>query len=91
VASNNAARSLERADVAELGFEKALRMQAIETAPKDREIFLSANFAPLDETRFIARGRYLVERTAFAVEDRPARGLPSLGWMTVNAIGWLDI
>ena len=50
-----------------------------------------ANFAPIDETRFIARGKFLVERYAFAVEDKPDQGLPGLGWMTVNAIGWLEI
>jgi hypothetical protein len=63
----------------------------IDTAPRDREILLVANFAPLDEAIFVARGKYLTERDAFAVEDRHSYGLPSLGWMTVHALSWIDI
>lgn len=66
-------------------------MLSMDTAPHDREIFLVANFAPIDETVFVARAQYLAERQAFVVEDKQAHGLPSLGLITVNALGWLDI
>ncbi len=66
-------------------------MLSIDTAPRYREILLVANFAPIDETTFVARGKYLAEREAFVVEDKQPHGLPSLGLMTVNALGWLDI
>jgi hypothetical protein len=47
--------------------------------------------APFDETTFTARGRYLTDRKAFAVEDKQPHGLPSFGWITVNPLGWLDM
>jgi hypothetical protein len=61
----------------------------MESAPHDREITLVANFAPIDDTIFIARGRFSAERCAWVVEDKPLHGLPSLGLMTVNAVSWL--
>jgi hypothetical protein len=66
-------------------------MLSMDTASHTDEIFLVANLAPFDETVFVARGKYLPERDAFAVEDRPNNGLPSLGWITVNALGWLPV
>jgi len=66
-------------------------MLSMDSAPRDREIFLVANMAPFDETTFTARGRYLTDRNAFAVEDKQPHGLPSLGWITVNPLGWLDM
>lgn len=66
-------------------------MYSMETAPRDREIFLRANFSPVDETVFTARGKYNNERRQWVVKDTQPHGLPSLGWMNVNAIGWLDI
>jgi hypothetical protein len=61
----------------------------IDTAPRNREITLMANFAPIDDTIFVARGFFNLERNAWVVEDKPQHGLPSLGLMTVNPISWL--
>jgi hypothetical protein len=62
---------------------------AMDTAPRDREITIIANRAPIDETIIIARGRFNIERDAWVVEDKPPNGLPSLGSLTVNAVAWL--
>ena len=36
-------------------------MYSMETAPRDREIFLRANFSPVDETVFTARGNTIMK------------------------------
>jgi len=66
-------------------------MNPMETAPRDRLIFLRANFSPVDEAVFTARGKYDHKGRQWVVEDIQPHGLPSFGWMNVNAIGWLDI
>ena len=59
-------------------------------APRDREVFISANMSPFDETPFIVRAKFDAERNTFVVKDEPGNGLPSLGLVSVNALAWLN-
>ena len=57
-------------------------------APRDREIFFYANMSPFDETPFLTKGHFSVERNCFVVKDDQLHGLPSFGLISVNALSW---
>jgi hypothetical protein len=70
--------------------EQELGYRPMHEAPKDREIFISANMSPFDETPFITKARFNAERGGFVVKDEPLHGMPSLGLISVNALAWLN-
>jgi hypothetical protein len=65
----------------------------MDTAPRDREIHLVATrtivgLGPIEERPFHVMGRLYPEYDIWAAEDRPENGLPSLGLIPLNPIGW---
>jgi hypothetical protein len=70
-----------------------IRMLSMNAAPRDREIHLLATrivigLGPIDEPPFHVMGQYDSEHGIWAAEDRPQNGLPSLGIIPLNPLGW---
>ncbi len=57
-------------------------------APRDRQIFVTANMAPFDDAVFMAKAHFETDCGAWVVKDNPPHDLPSLGLIAVNPISW---
>jgi hypothetical protein len=69
-------------------------LRSMETAPHDRPITLMATrlvvgVGPVDEPPFNAVARFYPEHGIWAADDQPENGLPSLGLVPLNPIGWI--
>lgn len=69
-------------------------MFSIETAPRDRPIIVRATrmvigVGPIDEAPFDTVARFYPEHGFWAAEDKPLHGLPSLGLVPLNTLGWI--
>jgi hypothetical protein len=69
-------------------------LHSMEIAPRDRPITLRATrlaigVGPVDEPPFDAVARYYPQYGFWAAQDNPENGLPSLGLVPLNPIGWI--
>jgi hypothetical protein len=69
-------------------------LRSMETAPLDRPIIVKATrmvvgLGPIDEPPFDTQARFYPEQGFWAAEDRPPHGLPSLGLVPLNTLGWI--
>lgn len=69
-------------------------LQSMTTAPLDRLITVRAtrmivDLGPVEETPFDVMARFYPEHGFWATEDKPLNGLPSLGLIPLNPIGWI--
>lgn len=69
-------------------------MWSMGIAPRDRKLTVVATrmvvgIGPIDEPPFPAMARYYPEHDFWAAEDEPKNGLPSLGLIPRNPLGWI--
>lgn len=67
---------------------------SMDSAPLDRPVTLRATrliigLGPVEEAPFDAVARFYPEHGIWAAKDEPPHGLPSLGLIPLNPIGWI--
>lgn len=72
-------------------YAREIRMLSMDTATRDREIFLIASFCSYRPDHLCCQGESISPKDKRSWSDKQPHGLPSLGLMTVNTLGWLDI